>query len=180
MALDFITSDKKGFTINMAHYVKRAKEVRDGFIINGNSWLRIYVNSDYNLGYFFGCFLSRGIANLSNYRGQVVFRMYDDEDATKLYESVEDAFNLAARFRVLSPERYETIIYSKPLAVLLREFGMGESRSLPEKYLVNNSDYLRGIKDGIHDLRGFEEDDRETLKKRTFSRHVKEIYDGID
>jgi hypothetical protein len=57
---------------------------------------------------------------------------------------------------------------------------MGEERKLPEKYLVNNEKYLSGMKDGIHDFRGFEEDDRETLKKRRFSRHVKEIYDSID
>jgi len=158
----------------MAHFVKRAEKVSGKFIVNGDSWLRIYVDSTYELGYVFGAFLSKGVSNLSNYRGQVSFRL-TEEDCTTLYESVEEAFNVATRFRV-TETGFEANIYSKPIARLLWEFGHGEARKLPEKYLVNNRKYLRGIKEGIEYFGGNIPDDRATLKTRKFSPHLFTLY----
>lgn len=171
-----INSANKGFTLNMAHYVKQVHRIKDGFIINGESHLRINVDSTYELGYFFGASISRSVVNLSSYRGQVFFRMYNEEDATKLYESVEESFNIAPRFRKLNESRYEMIIYSKPIANLVSEFGVGKHRMIPYKYLVDNKRYLSGIKDGIEDFQGHLPDERETLKRREFSPHVERLY----
>jgi len=173
-------NSSKGFTLNMSHYVKQVTEVKDGFIINGNSWLRVFVDSTYELGYFFGASVSRAVVNLSNYRGQVFFRMYDDEDCTKLYESIEEAFNVAPRFRDINKYRYELIVYSKPIAKLLSEFGKGESRTIPSKYLVDNPKYLRGIHEGIEDFGGHLVDEREIIRKIKFSHNLKKIFDLTD
>lgn len=174
-----INSINKGFTLNMAHYVKQVRSIKDGFIINGDSHLRIDVDSTYELGYFFGASISRAVINLSNYRGQVFFRMYNHEDSTKLYESVEEAFNIAPRFRQLNETRYEMVVYSKPIATLVSEFGVGADREFPAKYLVNNKRYLKGIKEGIEDFQGNIPDDREVLKRREFSPYVERLYNTL-
>lgn len=172
-------SNKSGFTINMAHYVKRAREIRNGFIINGNSYLRLRVDSDYNLGYVFGSFLSKGISNLSNHRGQVVFRLYKNEDLLTLCKSFKESFNVTAKVRLLENNKVEVVVYSKPIARLLSEFGNGKNRKLPDKYLVHNTGYLLGIKEGINHFRGLEVDDRDVLRKREFSYSVKSLYEYI-
>lgn len=171
-----INSASRGFTLNMAHYVKQVRTIKDGFLINGESHLRINVDSTYELGYFFGASISRSVVNLSNYRGQVFFRMYNDEDATKLYESVEEAFNIAPKFRQLNEYRYEMVIYSKPIANLVSEFGVGSVRMIPDRYLVDNKRYLQGIRDGIEDFQGNIPDERETLKRREFSPDIERLY----
>ena len=172
-------NSNKGFTINMSHYVKQVSEIKDGFIINGNSMLRIYVDSTYNLGYFFGASVSRAVVNLSNYRGQVFFRMYDSEDSTKLFSAVEDSFNVTPRIRKINSERYEMIVYSKPIAKLLKEFGKGQDRMVPSKYLVENEEYLNGLRDGIYDFQGHIPDNREVLKRREFSPGIEVLYEVL-
>jgi hypothetical protein len=164
----------KGFTLNMAHYVKRAKEVKIRFILNGNAKLKVHVDSTYELGYFFGATLSKGIANLSNHRGLVVYRL-KDEDSTTLCKSVEESFNIVPKTRVI-PFGFEVVVYSKPIARLVHEFGSGENRHLPEKFLVYNKAYLTGIKDGIEYFKGHIPDDRNILSPRKFSTHVLELY----
>lgn len=176
MSQDFSTLPK-GFTINMAHYVKRAKEVKNGFINNGDAKLKIYVDSTYGLGYFFGAFLSKGVSNLSNYRGQVMFRL-TDEDPTTLYESIEDSFNIAPRFRTID-YGYEMIVYSKPIARLVNEFGSGEARHLPNKYLVNNTKYLLGVQEGLSDFEGHLEDTRDIINPRKFSPSLLKLWKSL-
>lgn len=166
----------KGFTINMAHYVKRASKVSNGFIINGASHLKVKVHSDYGLGFFFGAFLSRGISNLSNHRGQTFLRMLDDEESTILYNSIEDSFNIAPRYRSLDDGRYEMIVYSKPVARLMMEFGSGQTRALPKKYLVNNTGYLDGLLDSIHQYEGFAPDTRDILNPKKHSVDLEKLY----
>lgn len=175
----YINSNVPGFTLNMSHYVKQVKEIKDGFIINGNSWLRIKVDSTYSLGYFFGAYVSRGLSNLSRYRGQVVFRFYDDEEITKLYESIEDSFNLAPRFRTLGVGRNEMVVYCKPLAKLVSEFGKGAVREIPRKYMVGNVPYLSGICDGIEDMSGHIPDSREIIKRREYSPFISKIHSEV-
>lgn len=166
----------KGFTLNMAHYVKRASKVTNGYIVNGDSHLKVRVDSDYGLGFFFGSFLSLGVVSLSSYRGQVFLRFKDDTESTTLYNSIEDSFNIAPRYRSLSDGRYEMVVYSKPIARLMGEFGSGENRSLPSKYLVNNSGYLSGIVTSLHQYKGFSEDRREILNPRKYSYRLEKLY----
>lgn len=167
-----------GFTLNMAHYVLRAQEIKDGIILNGNSRLKLYVDSTHALGYVFGAYLSVGISNLSNHRGQVVFRMDEKEGSrnTRLYGAAKEAFNIETKFRDLENSRVEAIMYCKPLAKLLREFDTGVKKHLPQKYLVSNADYLDGVLKGLSDFRGHVQDMRPVLKKRPFSLYVYTLY----
>lgn len=178
MERDYTLLTSPGFTINMSHYVLRAQDVRDGFIVNGNSHLRIYVDSDANLGYVFGAYLSVGIANLSNHRGQVIFRTSERVASRelRLKTSFKDAFNLETSFRDLENGRVEAIVYCKPLAKMLSEFGSGVNMTLPKGYLVSNDDYLMGILDGLEDFKGYEQDTRPVLKRRQFSVGVYNLY----
>src|SRR5690606_17081650 len=45
--------------------------------------------------------------------------------------------------------------FVKPLAHLLFEFGKKTNKHLPEKYLVNNKNYLNGLRDGLIDSDGY-------------------------
>ena len=181
MDTDYTLINSPGFTLNMAHYVLRAREVKGGFIFNGNSQLKVYVDSDYSLGYVFGAYLSVGIANLSNHRGQVVFRTPDRDRKREvnLKEAVKKAFNLNTSVRPLGNERVEAIVYCKPLTKMLSEFGMGVSMSLPKRYLVSHDGYLKGILDGLEDFKGYEQDVRPVLKRRQFSVRVYTLYEFL-
>lgn len=177
-----ITTDffyRKGFTINMAHYTTVAAEItRDKYIINGKSKLKVYVDSNYALGYFFGAFVSVGISDLpsSNYVGQVLFYTDGTKDLSKLYDAVDECFGVSHTLQEKPNGRLVVVIYCKPLAKLMKEFGRADKRHLPSKYLVNNKEYLKGLLQGIEDFDGHLPDTRKVVNPRKLSLSVVNLH----
>lgn len=178
--LDFYNKPA-GFTVNMAHYSRHPTEVRGrNYIVNNKTYLRVYVDSTYELGYVFGAFLSVGISDIpkhSSYMGQVCF--YTNEDVDKLVAAIKESFNLDAKVYQKPNNRKVVAVHSKPLARFFAEFGKKEQRSLPDKYLVNNAEYLHGILDGIQDFKGHIPDSRNVLNPRKLSQATQDLYYSI-
>jgi len=177
--------NKKGFTLNMAHYVQRATVDGEYLITGKDTYLRIFIHSNYALGFVFGSFLAIGNASLVTYkhskRGSVRWYIPVDkiEYFGKLQGYMKESFALDLSLRRSSKGVYQAICYSKPLAELLSEFGKGEDKHLPDKYLVNNAEFLEGIKEGIKTFEGHKLDTRPILNTRKFSSEVAQLYERI-
>jgi len=153
--------DSAGFTINMLRYVSRREAQTRSVVVNGSNRLRNHVDSTYALGYVFGVYASIGLATLvSNSRGQVFFRpkegIFGVRRKLLLANHLRDSFNLRIKFRIRSkrPGKEEAIVHCRPLAKLFYEFGKRQERHIPDKYLVKNPPYLKGLIDGIEDYKG--------------------------
>lgn len=167
----------------MAHYVKSATKVTGRkHIINTNTHLNVYVHSTYDLGYVFGAFVSVGISDLPkhySHMGQVSFYTDGTPDLTKLSAAIKNSFNLDSKIVDKSNGRQMLVVYNKPMARLLQEFGKKERRHVPDKYIVNNTQYLQGILDGIEDFKGHLEDTRGVINPRKVSISVQNLYSII-
>lgn len=114
---------------------------------------------NYNLGYIFGTFLGDGHALLANNGktniGSVswYFGLHEENIAQKLSLCIKKTIG-----RDLKIQKKENIIlctlYHKPFAEFLASFGKRNCKGLPEEYLVNNLDYLNGLRDGLVDSDG--------------------------
>lgn len=177
MNISDLEGKPSGFTLNMSKYVQRGR-LKGRFIVTGkDTRMYPYVHSDYSLGYIFGAFLSVGNANLSTYnnskRGMVIWYttyQYEDAPVQKLINSVKEAFYLDVKWRRQKrSSTHQLICYSKPLAELFTEFGKNGEKSLPDKYLVNNEDFLKGLYDGLLEFHGYRPDTRSITNKRRFN-----------
>lgn len=177
VTIDFFS--RKGFTINMAHYTSSVASItKDKYIVNGKSKLKVYVDSTYSLGYFFGAFLSVGISDLprSNYVGQVLFYTDGTKDLSKLYDAIDESFGVSHTLQEKPNGRLVVVVYCKPLARLMKEFGKARDRHLPSKYFVDNKEYLRGLLDGINDFDGYKPDTRRVVNPRKHSEYVIKLH----
>lgn len=138
-----------GFTLDLEHYTKR--KFRHKKLPK--------VPSDYYLGLIFGAFLEGGTSHLSlNRNGSEVgsvrwYIPYDGREfAGVLIDALDRVFGLYSYsyYRPNYRPNITTVICNnKALSRLLREFGKGESKEIPLRFLVDNREYLRGIHDGI-------------------------------
>lgn len=127
----------------------------------------------YDLGYVFGAFLGDGCAkithsdrivngkSLKNSSGHTsfYFGLQEDEIANKLVRSLKSSFGMTA---TIKKTENTTVVYNRNNSVtrLLMEFGKKSEKHLPHKYLCGNTDYLRGILDGLIDSDGHVDGDR--------------------
>lgn len=142
-----------GFTLDLEHYTKR--KFRHKKLPK--------VPSDYYLGLIFGAFLEGGASHLSlNPKNSEVgsvrwYIPYDNKEfADRLIHALDKVFGLYsyAYYRPNYRPTITTVICNnKALSRLLREFGKGETKELPFRFLVDNKDYLRGIRDGVKECR---------------------------
>lgn len=173
----------KGFTINMAHFVKQVDEVHGRrHIVNNDAKLKIYIDSTYELGYIFGSFVSVGNSDIPNhysYMGQVTFYTDGTVDLDKLISAFKNTFHVEPRLYDRPNGRKVVVVHSKPIARLLQEFGKKEQRHVPDKYLVSCEPYLKGLLDGITDFKGHLPDTRPVLNKRKYSLKVKALHEEL-
>lgn len=178
-------------TIDMTNYVERAR-IENDFIITGynsnQKKLNKLVKADQDFGYVLGSYLSVGTANIITYKKSkrgIVFWYVEkdsyDDPIEKLKSSLQSAFNLTISIREQKKSSTLQIVsYSKPLATLLSELGTKSGRKmLPQKFLYNDKDYLKGLISGIEDFDGHKPDSRDVLKKRKISMSVIELYNTI-
>lgn len=145
----------------MAHYFKLVQgidRVNKYFITWNNNKEKpvyiktpIYIESTYELGYFFGARLTRGLSNLQKRSGQVSFRLPHGFDASKLIHCIKKSTNLDTKTFTRTSNKYTLYIANRAITRLTQEFGHGENRKLPEKYMVSYLPYLKGILDGMLD-----------------------------
>ncbi|MFA5626169.1 MAG: hypothetical protein WC965_01675 [Thiohalomonadaceae bacterium] len=135
-----------GFTLNL-----------DKFYINPKGTLPL-VDSTYDLGLIFGAFVEGGVHHMSSSGGKTSIgsvRWYipekEFEFGKTLVEAIKSTTGLDAAYRYHVPRnrnRFIVICYNNALSRFFEEFGQGKEKHIPEKYLVNNQNYLRGIYDG--------------------------------
>ncbi len=123
------------------------------------------IRESYDLGYLFGAFLGDGHAFL-NHNGSAMrigseigrvswyFSHEEGEIANKLCDSVEKVTGVRPTIKP-NGNILEVLFYSLPWARLLAEFGKRQNKHLPQPYLINQPDYLAGLKDGLVDSDGY-------------------------
>jgi IMP dehydrogenase/GMP reductase len=146
------------FGIDLAQFSIRSKITTGTIKTNGNKEFKRWIKCSYNLGYVFGTFLGDGNARvLPNGSGVVCWYFGKNEDRIVdkligilrgygLNPSIDESANLKT-----------VIIYNKYFAMLLEDFGKREKKSLNEKYLACNKEYVLGIYDGLIDSDGHTE-----------------------
>ncbi|WP_245576136.1 IMP dehydrogenase [Deinococcus murrayi] len=123
------------------------------------------IRESYDLGYLFGTFLGDGHAfinhNGSETRvGSEIGRVswyfsHEERDiADKLRAAAERVTGVRPSLKV-DGNLITVHLYSLPWARLLAQFGKREHKALPHTYLVNNAEYLRGLKDGLLESDGY-------------------------
>jgi hypothetical protein len=125
------------------------------------------INSNYNIGYIFGTFLGDGNSRIHRFTrkqnnkltntttGEVVwtFNINEIKFVEKLKKCLFEEFNLIPKIEI-KKNTFKIHLYNKPLAHLLYEFGKKVDKHLPERYFVNNYNYLFGLYDGLTDSDG--------------------------
>ena len=122
--------------------------------------------SNYNLGYIFGTFLSNGnlgegIHNIekidtSNSTKSTIgnvcwsFDINKNAVAEKLRQCLNDEFNVKTKLKY-KKNSIKVYVYYDLLIQLFIEFNEKSKRHLPQKYFVNNKNYLSGLFDGLID-----------------------------
>lgn len=154
---------KDSFTIDMNSF---AHTVR-GF--SGSSEINKSIIPSYNLGYLIGTFIGDGTAGI--YRteressdGNVTrnttsnlkwyFGKEEGSIALKVKDALSDVFNIKSTVDVISNM---TTVYcaSNVLTRFFRQFyDENNKKIIPDTYLINNHDYLKGILDGMIDSDG--------------------------
>lgn len=178
--------------IDMYLYSERSSIQGDYIVTGYNSnqkKTKRYVPAHYELGYVIGSYLSVGSANIQTYKNStrgIVFwyieKTTPDDVIDRLKSALKKAFNLELKVR--EQERsstYQAVCYSKPLATFLSEFGSKSGKkNFPGEYLFKeNSDYLKGLLEGIEDFKGHLPDSRSVLKKRKLNLYVVELYRNL-
>lgn len=117
----------------------------------------------YELGYLFGFFLGDGNASCTinkktNSRsGNVHFypSINQKHFSDKLCLIIEKLFDRECIVRVpLKENMYITYLYHKPFADFLNTWGKKNHKHLPQRFLVNDREYLQGLYEGLLDSDG--------------------------
>ncbi len=118
------------------------------------------IKPSYELGYIFGTFLGDGTSHTpvfkGSHRGAVhwYFGLNEFEKVNKLiYSLLKILKNIKPKIQTKS-NIIKLSLYYKPLADFLNYFGKRKEKHLPEKYLINNKDYLKGLLHGLIDTDG--------------------------
>jgi hypothetical protein len=133
------------------------------------------IKSNYNIGYIFGTFLGDGNSriqvqkrinkNNSDYKKSTIgsvhwsFGINEIDILNKLKQCLLVEFNLIPKVK-FTKNMIKVSLYCKPLAHLLFEFNKRTNKHLPEKYLVNNKQYLIGMFNGLVDSDGHNDNGR--------------------
>ena len=116
------------------------------------------IKPSYDLGYLFGTFLGDGcsIINEKKYTGKVVwyFGLNENDLVQKLSKCIKNIFNKDV---VVKTTKNMNIVsfYYKPLADFLNSFGKKTNKKLPGNLIIDNTDYNKGIYDGLIDSDGY-------------------------
>ena len=118
------------------------------------------IKPSYEIGYIFGTFLGDGTSHTpvfkGSHRGAVhwYFGLNEFEKVNKLIYSLLKVFkNIKPKIQTKT-NIIKLSLYYKPLADFLSCFGKRKEKHLPEKYLINNKDYLKGLLHGLIDTDG--------------------------
>lgn len=121
----------------------------------------------YEFGYFLGLYIGYGTCNEN-----VVFRFGPNENLLEqIKEILEKMFGATVEVSKKN-DVYQVSTESKFLIYLLQEFGNKIQRRIPQKYWVNDLDFLTGIFDGLID----EDPDLKILRCVTTSREMAEFF----
>jgi len=139
----------------------------------------LVLKPSYKLGYIFGTFLGDGTAHKgvnkknNSHVGSVRWSLGLDEleIAEKISKCMYNISKKESKIVYTKRNTIEVRFFYKPLADFLQGFGKKHNKFLPEKYLINNKEYLKGICDGLIDSDGYEED----YGRRTLNNSSKRI-----
>lgn len=171
-----------GFRINTVKYrnVRWATEANGKFIQTFNAKTKTHVESTYPTGYVFGAFLAVGTTNLVPKKGGMTVFFVETRDPDPLIQALKEAFLVEPRHFKRLENQYTVVVHSVALARILDEFGKGNEKELPEKYLVRNQKFLHGVRDGILYFDGHTEDTRDLPKRRKFNPRTLELLELIN
>ena len=137
---------------------------------SGGNWrtgfkydLDLSLKPSYELGYIFGTFLGDGNSHTGVYNGShqgAVNWCFGKEEldiAEKLSNSIEIIFSKKCSINI-KENKILVSFYYKPFADFLKKFEKRLNKHLPEEYLVNNTEYLNGLLDGLIDSDGYREE----------------------
>lgn len=147
---------EKDFTIQLSKRVSGNKKENIEYKVDK------IISPSYSSGYLFGLFLGDGSANVATFkrseRGSVNWYLGKNElhIANKLSSCVKEIFEKDIKIKEEKSILRCTLHY-KPLANFLLSFGKKIEKHLPENLLVNNKEYLTGLRDGLLDSDGHQE-----------------------
>lgn len=130
-----------------------------------------FIKSNYNVGYIFGTFLGDGYSkHRTAKRGdgttkvgsvQWYFGINEKETANKLADAIEKEMG---KRPVISYSQVSRMIHvnfhSKQWGNFFQQFGKKNEKHLPERFLIDNYKYLKGVYDGLVDSDGYREKQR--------------------
>lgn len=121
----------------------------------------------YEFGYFLGLYIGYGTCNEN-----VIFRFGPNENLLEqIQEILEKMFGATVEVSKKN-DIYQISTQSKFLIYIVQEFGNKIQRRIPQKYWVNDLDFLSGIFDGLID----EDPDLKILRCVTTSREMAEFF----
>lgn len=151
---------KESFKINLKDY---------SFANRNWKWSVTYADiyPTYALGYIFGTFLGDGNANIyvtkrktatgitKNTSGSLswYFGLYEKEIAKKLSNSLKEVFAVAPSIKETKNTTNVTV-RSNNLSRFFMQFGKKNNKCLPFNFWCNNTDYNKGLLDGLIDSDG--------------------------
>ena len=176
---------EKGFTINMFHTpvggdFSWATEVSRDYVRVRDAKTRKFVESNYDTGYVFGAFVAVGVTNSFPRKGGMVVFFTGTNDVTELEDCLRREFLVRPKYYKRTDTVYTVNVHSAALARLMAKFGEKENRHVPNEYLVDNPEYLRGIREGLMHFNGHKEDTRDVLSPRHFNPRNVAMLKAID
>ena len=148
------------FELEQYFKINLKKRVGGNWIIRYKYLNDVSLEPCYELGYIFGTFLGdgsshSGISKKNSRVGSVrwYFGKHEIDKVNKLMKVIINIFNKECKV-TYKENIIQVILYYKPFSDFLQSFGKKKNKELPQKYLINNREYLQGILDGLIDTDG--------------------------
>lgn len=148
-----------GFTLNSANLTPLPgrmgnMKIEEGYIyLRGNSMIKIYVKSSYELGYFFGAVIAKGEALRYPFEWPMRINSMEPEHADKLIAAIDNTFGITASITRIASGLCVVNITSRTLFHFFDlHFGRYRDRKIPNELLVGHGEYLLGILDALEEI----------------------------
>jgi len=172
-------------------------ELKDSFEIClkkrvGGNWrigytykTEVILKPNYKLGYIFGTFLGGGYVHITVKKngskiGSVrwYFGKEEGDIIEKLMHCISKIFNKECK-SYNKKNMIQVVLYYKPLADFLQSFGKNKNKELPNQFLINDKEYLKGLLDGLIDSAGYKRKEGRIMFSNT-SKKIIELFSVVN
>jgi len=171
------------FSIKLSDFFT-ARRSMSGFREDTN----LTIEPSYELGYVFGTFLGDGHSSISKSirsTGRLntsalttwYFGLQEQYISDKLVKCLKSTLKVEASTKK-SKNMTIVILRNNFISRFFKSFGTRTNKHLPEQYLCNNKDYLKGILDGLVDSDGYYKNDGRVCFSNT-SRKLVELFNFV-